>query len=144
LPFKGFLNQNFILRTLALAHFTVIDGNDNTNFKGDSNKPIGALILAMQAVRVNSISDYPASFLILRLAVLSIFGKMAKILLLTKTKAKFPSPPRNMATRSSHGSSRTERYKSNLSGVPRSLRKRSGDSQKITGKTLLKALANTS
>jgi hypothetical protein len=49
---QGFLKHSFILRTLALAHLSSISGNELEDVvEDDSDKPIGALILAMQAVR---------------------------------------------------------------------------------------------
>jgi hypothetical protein len=48
---QGFLNHSFILRTLALAHLTSIKGNEDDDGGDGTEKPIGALILAMQAVR---------------------------------------------------------------------------------------------
>lgn len=36
-----------MIRTFALAHLAVLEGNDDF----DNEKPIGALLLAMQAVR---------------------------------------------------------------------------------------------
>jgi hypothetical protein len=48
---QGFLKHSFILRTLALAHLTSINENEEDTLGDDSEKPIGALILSMQAVR---------------------------------------------------------------------------------------------
>jgi hypothetical protein len=60
---QGFLKHNFILRTLALAHLTGIGGSGEDDSTDRFGKPIGALILSMQAVRDNNtILHYDSSF----------------------------------------------------------------------------------
>lgn len=55
---QGFLKHSFILRTLALAHLTGIGGNGEDDGRDELDKPIGALILSMQAVRGTHIVSF--------------------------------------------------------------------------------------